>query len=554
MTIRRLLIAGSLLALVAASAPAQTYKPDFATQIQLASSLGADPSQTITLKAPNSLSSYQLILPAAAPTAGYVLAQGTDGGLVWTNPSSGLTVTLAGDVSGLSNATTINNTSNAGNHIVAALNSPADAKSLDADVLNYDATLKVTSNALGLNLAHANAWAPTSGVTSIQGASGADILELKDNGGTTQFSLLSDGTINVSAFSTAGVVHNLGGASSGNLTSSLLVDADVKSDAAIAGTKISPNFGAQTITTGTSTSGNPGSLVIYDNAGHAETFSAATDLGGAWTYTLPSATGTLALLSDITGGGGAGSFSTLTSSSTTQLATGDNLTNSFGTGAAALNTIGNTTGTTTINGDVKLPKLTAQPGVVHNSATGLLSSGGIATTDIIDANVTYAKIQTETPSTLLGNPTTATTQSPSEISLDPSLKFVSGTPNKLALNTANSNAWSGQQAFGSIVLTKGATPVDVTSAAEGGMVLGTANTYIPITSTAAASLGGITDGLGTAGRIVELVNVGSFQITLKDAKGGVTAPFAIGGDAVMLPGGSATFMYTGTAWEMIASH
>src|SRR5205085_12470075 len=40
-----------------------------------------------------------------------------------------------------------------------------------------------------------------------------------------------------------------------------------------------------------------------------------------------------------------------------------------------------------------LSGLTAQPGVVHNSNAGVLSSSGVATADIINSNVTYAKIQ-----------------------------------------------------------------------------------------------------------------------------------------------------------------
>ena len=47
-------------------------------------------------------------------------------------------------------------------------------------------------------------------------------------------------------FSTAGVLHN---DTAGLFSSSLIVDANVSATAAIAGTKISPNFGTQNVTT-----------------------------------------------------------------------------------------------------------------------------------------------------------------------------------------------------------------------------------------------------------------------------------------------------------------
>lgn len=56
----------------------------------------------------------------------------------------------------------------------------------------------------------------------------------------------TSGTVTFSGLSTAGLVHN---SSAGLLSTSLLVDADVAANAAIAGTKISPDFGSQSVTT-----------------------------------------------------------------------------------------------------------------------------------------------------------------------------------------------------------------------------------------------------------------------------------------------------------------
>jgi hypothetical protein len=63
--------------------------------------------------------------------------------------------------------------------------------------------------------------------------------------------------------------------------------------------------------------------------------------------------------------------------------------------------------------------------------TGPVTSSGNATS-ITNSAVTYAKIQNETPSTLLGNPTAATSEAPSEITLGSGLSFTGG-----VLNTVN---------------------------------------------------------------------------------------------------------------------
>lgn len=64
---------------------------------------------------------------------------------------------------------------------------------------------------------------------------------------------ISGGSATLSELNTAGVVHN---SAAGALTTSLIVDADVDAAAAISGSKIAPNFGSQNIlTTGTLTTG-----------------------------------------------------------------------------------------------------------------------------------------------------------------------------------------------------------------------------------------------------------------------------------------------------------
>ena len=113
----------------------------------------------------------------------------------------------------------------------------------------------------------------------------------------------------LSNLTTLGIVHST---VTGGLSSSLIVNADVKSDAAIDGTKISPNFGTQNIvTTGTASASTvtgttgivagksdgtqKGSLMFYDKtatAAKAITLGLPDALTNSYSLTLPAATPT----------------------------------------------------------------------------------------------------------------------------------------------------------------------------------------------------------------------------------------------------------------------
>jgi len=109
----------------------------------------------------------------------------------------------------------------------------------------------------------------------------------------------------ITPFSTAGIVHNSG---AGLLSSSLVADADVSATAAIAGTKISPNFGTQNVATtgtvsgstltgttglvaGTATGTTAGTLVIHDGtsgSSNTATIQAPSSITTSYALTLPS--------------------------------------------------------------------------------------------------------------------------------------------------------------------------------------------------------------------------------------------------------------------------
>ncbi len=159
------MLAAYAMLLPATTVNAQTYKSDFSTEVILAGG-GTNTGKTVTLNAAvPAANSFTLTFPGTEPggVVGYVLTMNTTtGGLSWTNPASGLTVNLSGDVGGTSAATVIENT--AGTDIVGALNNYGSGigqvavGSLDANVLDINSTLTVSTNALGINLTNPNTW------------------------------------------------------------------------------------------------------------------------------------------------------------------------------------------------------------------------------------------------------------------------------------------------------------------------------------------------------------------------------------------------------------
>lgn len=376
----------------AGAASAQTYKPDYATKVVLAGS-GTDITKTITLTGATPAAAFSYTLPDKPASSGYILASTTGGTMSWVDPTSVSSAwNLTGNASGASNFI---GTTDATNPFVIKTNS------------------------------------------------------------ATRISIGGTGTINVAAFTT-GVVH---AGATGDLSSSpVSLTADVSGILPPANGGTGVNNGSNTITlggnmstggtfstTGTfSSGGNFSTTGTFSTGGNFSTSNAFTTTTGPITLNAFNAGGsnvTLPASGTLLAAGGAGSFSTLTSTGNTTLGTTNAATtNSFGTGAdnsvAITNTIGNTNAgsVTTINGGVTLSKLTAQPGVVHNSAAGVLSSGGVATADIIDANVTNAKLAN---SSITFGSTGSTLTSSGSIALGGTVNY--------DIDLTHANNWTGKQ-------------------------------------------------------------------------------------------------------------
>ena len=164
--------------------------------------------------------------------------------------------------------------------------------------------------------------------------------------------IASGGTISINAFTTAGIVHN---AVSGNLSSSLIVDADVSPTAAIIDTKLATISTAGKVANSatTATSSSSGStIVLRDSSGN---FSA-----GAVSMTD-------AIIGNIT------ISNCIASACVTSLS----ITDASLTGALSVND-------EVLNGTLTMTALTPA-GVVHNNASGLLSSSLIVDADVASA-------------------------------------------------------------------------------------------------------------------------------------------------------------------------
>ena len=131
---------------------------------------------------------------------------------------------------------------------------------------------QITDSGLGTGLAHSD----SSGNITSSLAVDADVsasaaiagTKISPNFGSQNVVTTGGGSfasLTIPAFVTVGIVHNNG---SGLFSTSLIVNADVDVAAAIAGTKISPNFGSQAVsTTGTGSFGTSLTVTAFGTAG-----------------------------------------------------------------------------------------------------------------------------------------------------------------------------------------------------------------------------------------------------------------------------------------------
>ena len=210
-------------------------------------------------------------------------------------------------------------------------------------------------------------------------------LSLSTNG-SERMKISSGGTVSIDQFTAAGVIHN---DASGNLSSSLIINADISSSAAISDTKLAtistPGKVANSATTATSNN-SPSTIVARDSSGNFSAGTITASLTGHASLDVLKAGDTMTGTLTLPAGSSANPSLQFTGSVNTGLSAPTTNTLSFSTnGAQAMNI--NSSGQITID-DLN------STGVVHTNASGLLSTSLIVDSDITTATITNDKLAT----------------------------------------------------------------------------------------------------------------------------------------------------------------
>jgi hypothetical protein len=251
----------------------------------------------------------------------------------------------------------------------------------------------------------------TGSTTSGLSASSGDLL-LSTNA-IERLKVANGGIISINAFTTAGVVHN---DASGNLSSSLIINSDVDPAAAIVDTKLATISTAGKVANSatTATSANTASAIVArDGSGNFSAGTITANLSGNATTATTATNFSGSLNGDVTGTQGATVVSLVDGQTASNVAAATILANAA-TSANTPSTIvrrnasGNfSAGAISVTDEVVSNSLTITPfntsGVVHNNASGLLSSSLIVDADITNATISNAKLATISSANNAGN-------------------------------------------------------------------------------------------------------------------------------------------------------
>ncbi len=204
-----------------------------------------------------------------------------------------------------------------------------------------------------------------------------------------------NGTLQLTALTPAGVVHN---DSSGLLSSSLIVNADVSASAGIVDTKLATISTAGKVANSATTAtalNTPNTIVLRDGSGNFAAGTITASLTGSASNNVLKAGDTMTGTLTMPAGSAAVPSIQFTGSANTGFSAATVNTLSFDTNGAERMNI-NPTGGVTINAF-------GTAGVVHNNASGLLSSSLIVDADITNATISNAKLATISSADTAGN-------------------------------------------------------------------------------------------------------------------------------------------------------
>src|SRR5579863_7833495 len=243
-------------------------------------------------------------------------------------------------------------------------------------------------------------------------AATANILSFDING-VERLNIDVSGNITIDGFSTAGIVHNN---SSGLLSSSLIVNADIDPAAAITDTKLATISTAGKVLNSATTATNANSanaIVARDSSGNFSAGTITASLSGNATTATTATNFSGSLSGDVTGTQGATVVSLVGGQSAANVAAATVLANAATSANTASSIVkrtasgGFSAGAISITDTVISNSATITPfntaGVVHNDATGLLSSSLIVNADITNATISNAKLATISSSDIPGD-------------------------------------------------------------------------------------------------------------------------------------------------------
>jgi len=325
---------------------------------------------------------------------------------------------LSGDVTGTPGATVIGSTATTGDNIIAAINNgtttinPAQLANgvTDAQV-NDDLTISggtINNTAIGATTASTGAFTTltasdlmvttsadfngnvVAGVsTPVVGTDAANKDYVDNNIATTALAGDVTGTPGATVIGTTAATGNNIISAINNGTTTInpvqiangVTDAQVNDNLTINGGAIDNTaIGATTASTGVFTTLSANDLTVNTSSNFN-----GNVIGNVGTPVAGTDAATKAYVDNAVSGGGAGVFSTLTSSANSTIGTGASGVNSFGTGAGASNTIGNATGLTTVNGQLQVHNTTPVTGEVNTEYVTSVATGNRATGVVVEA-------------------------------------------------------------------------------------------------------------------------------------------------------------------------
>ncbi|MCX6300986.1 MAG: hypothetical protein NTW82_02275, partial [Bacteroidia bacterium] len=356
------------------------------------------------------LANFTLTLPADDGTANQLLQTNGSGALSWISPSA-----LDPDMS-LADLNNVGSDLATSGRMLIADGDSWESQAISGDVL-IDATGVTAIQDGSVSVTNLEALADGEFIVGTDGTAagntkvtiGGDVVVSNTGDAQIQAGVVTATEIATDAVTSAEILS--GAVASDEISDGTIMNVDVNAAAAIAGTKINPNFGDQTVTIGTGTGATAGKIVLNDATGgttNTANIQAPTNVTTTYALTLPSDAGSVNQVLTNTGSGNL-SWTTPTTGTVTSFSAGD-LSPLFTTietnptttpalsftlsNAGAYTVFGNNTAAsatpayfTPVLASALFQNQGATTSVLHGNATGNPSWGQIVNNDITNGTI-----------------------------------------------------------------------------------------------------------------------------------------------------------------------